>query len=108
MCGFPEKKLSQKPEKDDRKNKNYREREVILLPVAAASSSCVNLNGVFLTCFLTAPLRRHCTQTRTVFVAPFAAVVRTSCKLGLKARREMPVTFVPTPPRYFALPRVST
>src|SRR5262249_35074676 len=32
-------------------------------------------------------------------------VTRTRCRFGLNWRRLMPVTLVPTPPRYFALPR---
>ena len=30
------------------------------------------------------------------------------CRLGMNRRRVIPVILVPTPPRYFALPRVST
>jgi hypothetical protein len=40
-----------------------------------------------------------------VFV-PLAVVIRTRCRFGLNCRRLMPVIFVPTPPKYFARPRV--
>ena len=35
-------------------------------------------------------------------------MTRTRCKFGLNCRLVMPVTLVPTPPRYFALPRIVT
>ena len=41
-----------------------------------------------------------------VFVLP--TVTRSRCKFGLNFRRAMPVTLVPTPPKYLALPRVVT
>ena len=41
-----------------------------------------------------------------VFVRPTVTFRR--CKFGLNCRRAMPVTLVPTPPKYFALPRVVT
>jgi hypothetical protein len=34
--------------------------------------------------------------------------MRTVCKFGLNCRFEIPVTLVPTPPKYFALPRIVT
>lgn len=71
------------------------------------SALCVILKGAFRTCLRTAPDRIHCVQTRTVLDVPLTVVVRTFCKLGKNVRRVMPVTFVPTPPRYFAFPRVS-
>ena len=37
---------------------------------------------------------------------PLAVVIWIVCRLGRNVRREMPVTLVPTPPRYFALPRM--
>ena len=66
------------------------------------------VNGFDLTRRVTAPLRKHCVQIRTALAVPFSVVIRTRCKLGLNWRRLIPVTFVPTPPRYFALPRVET
>ena len=50
----------------------------------------------------------HWVQTLAVLFVPFAVVILSVCKFGLNCRREMPVIFVPTPPRYFALPRVVT
>ena len=73
-----------------------------------ALTAGVNLNGRFRTAFCTAPLRMHCTHTRAVFVVPLAVVIFTRWRLGLNCRRVMPVILVPTPPRYFALPRNST
>ena len=43
---------------------------------------------------------------RTVLFVPSEVVIRAFCKFGVNVRREIPVTFVPTPPRYLALPRV--
>src|ERR1700722_11085538 len=46
-------------------------------------------------------------QTFSVlFVLPTVAC--TVCRFGLNWRREMPVTLVPTPPKYLALPRMVT
>ncbi len=56
----------------------------------------------------TLPLRRHEVQTRIVLVAPVVVVTLTRCKFGLKVLFVIPVIFVPTPPKYLALPRVST
>ena len=47
-------------------------------------------------------------QTRAVLFVPLLVVIFTRCKFGLNCRRVIPVTLVPTPPRYLALPRVST
>ena len=41
-------------------------------------------------------------------VAPLGVETFTRCKFGLNLRRVMPVTLVPTPPKYFCLPRVVT
>ena len=65
-------------------------------------------NGFVLTVFRIAPLRMHWVQTRIVLFVPLGNVTWTFCRLGTNLRRVIPVFFVPTPPRYFALPRVST
>src|SRR5262249_49880051 len=75
----------------------------LLLPAPPGS-----LNGALRTRFVIAPLRMHWVQTRIVLLVPFAVVMCTRCKLGLNCRREMPVTLVPTPPRYLAFPRMVT
>src|SRR5690606_16732455 len=49
----------------------------------------------------------HCVQTRATRTPPSGEVTRTRWRLGRNFRREIPVTLVPTPPRYLALPRVS-
>ena len=67
-----------------------------------------SLNGAALTTRVTAPLFRHCAQMNTVLCVPFSVEIRTLRRFGLKTRRVMPVTFVPTPPRYLARPRVWT
>ena len=67
-----------------------------------------NLNGLAFTAFLIRPLRMHCTHTFMALAPPPSCWTRTFCKLGRNCRRVIPVIFVPTPPRYFALPRVST
>ena len=56
---------------------------------------------------MTAPLRMHWVQTRRVLLV-LPTVTCTVCRLGLNWRREMPVTLVPTPPKYLALPRMVT
>ena len=66
------------------------------------------MNGAARTTFVTAPLRRHCVHTWTALWLPFAVETFTRCKFGLNVRRLMPVIFVPTPPKYFFLPRVVT
>src|SRR5262249_46215314 len=49
----------------------------------------------------------HRVQTnRLVFVFPI--VTRSRCRFGLNRRLAIPVTLVPTPPKYLALPRVVT
>jgi hypothetical protein len=53
-------------------------------------------------------LRMHWVQTRIRVLVPPAVVMRTRWRFGLNSRRLMPVTFVPTPPRYLARPRVRT
>ena len=63
-------------------------------------------NGTARTRFFTAPLRMQRVQTRAVRFVPLGVVIWIVCRLGRNVRREMPVTLVPTPPRYFALPRV--
>jgi hypothetical protein len=77
-------------------------------PMATASALRATLKGAFRTCLRIAPERTHCVQARTVLDVPLAVVVRTFCKFGKNVRRVIPVIFVPTPPRYFALPLVST
>ena len=76
--------------------------------VAAALGWFGRRNGTALIRLTTAPLLRHCVQTWSVLFVPFAVVIRTRCRFGLNCRRVMPVIFVPTPPRYLALPRVVT
>jgi hypothetical protein len=66
------------------------------------------LNGAARTTFVTAPLRRHWVQTLIALFEPVGVVTRTCCRFGLNFRRLMPVIFVPTPPKYFFLPRVVT
>src|SRR4051794_10817076 len=44
--------------------------------------------------------------TRMCVVVPLGSQMWMRCRFGLNVRREMPVHLVPTPPRYFALPRV--
>ena len=65
-------------------------------------------NGFCLTSFVTLPLRMHWVQTSLVALAPLGRVTRSRCKFGLNFRRVIPVIFVPTPPRYFCLPRMVT
>src|SRR5690606_21458654 len=65
-------------------------------------------NGACRMALRTRPDRMHCVQTRTVLAPPPSAATLTRCRFGLNLRRAIPVTLVPTPPRYFALPRVST
>src|SRR3954451_17518903 len=74
----------------------------------ALLGSCGTLNGAARTIFVIAPLRMHCVQTSSALWLPFAVETFTRCRLGLNVRRLMPVTFVPTPPKYFFLPRVVT
>ena len=50
----------------------------------------------------------HWTQTRIVLTSPLGKLALMDCKLGIKRRLVIPVTLVPTPPKYLALPRVST
>ena len=77
--------------------------------LAGLALDCVgSLNGALLIRLVTAPERMHCVQMRTVLLVPEGVVMRTRCKLGLNVRFEMPVILVPTPPRYFALPRIVT
>ena len=47
-------------------------------------------------------------QTLAVRFVPLGVVMWIVCRFGRNVRREIPVTLVPTPPRYFALPRVVT
>src|ERR1700677_4312095 len=49
----------------------------------------------------------HWVQTRSVLLV-LPTVTCTFCRFGLNWRREMPVTLVPTPPKYLALPRMVT
>lgn len=65
-------------------------------------------NGFCLTSFVTLPERMHWVQTSSDVLVPCPTVTRRRWRFGLNFRREMPVTFVPTPPRYFALPRIVT
>lgn len=67
-----------------------------------------NTKGFDWTAFCTAPARRQLVQTRIILLPPLGNVTCTLCRLGLNLRREIPVIFVPTPPRYLALPRIST
>ena len=71
------------------------------LPVAGS------LNGAVRTRLVTAPLRMHWVQTRSVLLV-LPTVACTVCRFGLNWRREMPVILVPTPPKYLALPRMVT
>ena len=43
-------------------------------------------------------------NAHTFFTTP-STTHRTFCRFGLNFRRLVPVIFLPTPPRYFALPR---
>src|SRR5688572_16973346 len=74
--------------------------------VLAASTG--SLKGRCLTALRTAPARMHCVQTLTVLVPPDFVAILSVCRLGMNLRRVMPVILVPTPPKYLALPRVST
>lgn len=67
-----------------------------------------SLNGFCRTTLRTAPFRRQRVQTHIVLCVPFTDETFTRCRFGLNLRRVIPVIFVPTPPRYLALPRVST
>src|SRR4051795_12005247 len=67
-----------------------------------------SLNGACWIALRTTPFRRQRVQTRAYRVVPLGVVIFTRCRFGLNSRRVMPVIFVPTPPRYFALPRCST
>ena len=51
-----------------------------------------------------APWRMQRVQTKIDVLVPWPMVTRTFCRFGLNCRRAMPVTLVPTPPKYFALP----
>src|SRR5687768_7399834 len=51
------------------------------------------------------PLRIALALTRTRTIRP-SITARTFWRLGLNLRGDMPVILVPTPPRYFALPRM--
>src|SRR5262245_47128765 len=50
----------------------------------------------------------HWVQTSWLLWAPLAVTTLTRCRFGLNVRRVMPVILVPTPPRYFFLPRMVT
>jgi hypothetical protein len=76
--------------------------------LAADFAPAGNANGASLTAFRTTPDLRHCVQTNTRRLLPSGKTTRTRCRFGLNFRRVIPVIFVPTPPKYFALPRVST
>lgn len=65
-------------------------------------------NGLFRTAFRIRPLRMHWVQTRIVRTEPLGRATLIDWRLGMNRRRVMPVILVPTPPKYFALPRVST
>src|SRR6185503_1597856 len=65
-----------------------------------------NLKGACFTALRTIPFFKHRVQINTVLLVPLGVVILIRCKFGLNSRRLMPVTFVPTPPRYLALPRV--
>lgn len=69
--------------------------------------SVLNSKGFVLTVLRTTPVRMHWVQTRMVLLAPEGSVQWTRWRLGTNWRRVMPVILVPTPPKYFALPRVS-
>src|SRR5947207_14827529 len=66
-----------------------------------------SLNGACWIALRTTPFFRHRVQTRAYRVVPVGVVIFTRCRFGLNSRREIPVTLVPTPPRYLALPRCS-
>lgn len=78
------------------------------LMVARTSYLVGSANGFCFTTLRITPLRMHCVQTRSLRCSPLGNSTLTFCKFGLNLRRVIPVTFVPTPPRYFALPRIST
>ena len=52
----------------------------------------------------TKPPRMADAETHTFFTTP-SMTQRTFCRFGLNFRRLVPRIFLPTPPRYFALPR---
>ena len=61
-------------------------------------------NGCTLTGLTTKPPRMADADTHTFFTTP-SMTQRTFCRFGLNFRRLVPRIFLPTPPRYFALPR---
>ena len=65
-------------------------------------------NGLFRTALRIRPLRMHWVQTRIVRTVPLGNATLIDCRLGMKRRRVIPVILVPTPPKYVAVPRVST
>jgi len=67
-----------------------------------------NANGLLRIALRIRPLRMHCVQTRCVRTSPLGSATLIDCRLGMNRRRVIPVILVPTPPKYFALPRVST
>ena len=79
-----------------------------ILALVLALACPGTLKGFWRMVLVTAPLLRQLVHTRMVLFVPFLVVTFTRCRLGLNFRRAMPVIFVPTPPRYLALPRVST
>jgi hypothetical protein len=74
----------------------------------ALAGACGTLNGAARMTFVTAPLRKHWVQTLIALFEPVGVVTRTCCRFGRNLRRLIPVIFVPTPPKYFFLPRVVT
>src|SRR5687767_11414902 len=61
-------------------------------------------NGFTLTGLTTSPLRIAEADTHTFFTSPSTTHL-TFWRFGLNFRRLVPRIFLPTPPRYFALPR---
>ena len=54
------------------------------------------------------PTGLHVHPGETDLLVPLGVVTWTLCRFGLNCRREIPVILVPTPPKYFALPRIVT
>ena len=76
--------------------------------LAAALSVVGSRNGFCFTSFVTLPPLMHWVHTRSDEFVPLPTVTRIRWRFGLNFRFVMPVIYVPTPPRYFALPRIVT
>lgn len=64
-------------------------------------------NGLALTALVIRPLRMHWVQTRMRLISPDGVETLTLFRLGRNFRLVIPVTLVPTPPKYLATPRIS-